>query len=195
MSTGLWIGLGFLLVLFIGIGMGRAQRHQLKQAPRLKDDPYQFPAVPMAHEPELPLMDDPTMDAPPAPGLHESPAAGARTVLLVDDEELIRDLIFEILAPTTLQIECIETGTELRERLASSETPPDAVLLDLSLPDVMGDTLLDEACKRWPQTICIVCTGHISDGLDAHFKGRASAILRKPFEPDELLKLFGLQER
>jgi DNA-binding NtrC family response regulator len=120
------------------------------------------------------------------------PAPGAQTVLLVDDDEIIRDLVVDILGLTSLQLECMSTGAELEARLKTKAPPPDVLLLDLSLPDAMGELLLDKVCKTWKQTIPILCTGHISDQLDAHFAGRAAAILRKPFYPHELLELFGL---
>ena len=125
----------------------------------------------------------------------EAPGAGAQTVLLVDDDEVIRDLVVDIFSLTDLQIECMASGAELLARLATKTAPPDVLLLDLSLPDAMGENLLNKVCKRWKQTTCILCTGHIGDGLEAHFAGRAAAILRKPFYPRDLLALFGISLR
>jgi two-component system cell cycle sensor histidine kinase/response regulator CckA len=128
-------------------------------------------------------------------GTPEAPAAGAQTVLLVDDDEVIRDLLTEVFALTDLQFECMVSGADLLTRLASKLPAPDVLLLDLSLPDAMGEHLLNKVCKRWKQTTCILCTGHIGEDLEAHFEGRAAAILRKPFYPRQLLALFGINLR
>ena len=120
-----------------------------------------------------------------------SPAKGAERVLVVDDEEIIQDLMVEILALGGIEAECLSTGSELLTQLGV-EPAPDVLILDLSLPDAMGEKLLDQARRHWKQTCFILCTGHISDELDAHFAGRVHAILRKPFTPDELLALFDL---
>ena len=58
------------------------------------------------------------------------PALGAQTVLLVDDDEIIRDLVTDILALTSLQLECMATGRELQARLRTKGPAPDVLLLD-----------------------------------------------------------------
>ena len=120
-----------------------------------------------------------------------APAKGAESVLVVDDEEIIRDLIGEILALGGIKVESLSTGSDLLSRLQVSPAP-EVLILDLSLPDAMGEKLLDQARRHWKETCFILCTGHISDQLDAHFAGRVHAILRKPFSPADLLALFDL---
>ncbi len=121
-------------------------------------------------------------------GLSKKPKA--KSVVVVDDDEMIRALIQEVLQSEGFEVLALDCGAALKERFSSRDAPPEVLLLDLSLPDAFGEKLLDTARRKWPQTRCIVCTGHISDQLDAHFAGRASAILRKPFELDELIELF-----
>ena len=112
----------------------------------------------------------------------------ALNVISVDDDEMIRELIEEVLISFGHSVVSLDCGKALIDMLASKRNAPDVLLLDLSLPDAFGEKLLDKANKKWPKTRCIICTGHISDQLDEHFAGRAEAILRKPFNIHQLLK-------
>ena len=118
------------------------------------------------------------------------PAKGAKNVLIVDDDPIIRELVREILALEDIKTEGLGSGTELREKFQIQQQEPDVLILDLSLPDDMGEHLLDLARKHWKNTCFILCTGHLYEKLDEYFAGRAAAILRKPFDADELLALF-----
>ena len=110
-------------------------------------------------------------------------------VVSVDDDDMIRELIEEVLRSFGHSVVSLDCGKALIELLASKNNAPDVLLLDLSLPDAFGEKLLDRANKRWPKTRCIICTGHISDQLEEHFAGRAAAILRKPFNIQDLLSV------
>jgi two-component system response regulator CpxR len=77
-------------------------------------------------------------------------AAGARPsacVLIVDDEELIRDSLREVVEMTGCSAVCAANGAEALEVLA--ETKPCLVILDLKMPIMSGPELL-EALARDP---------------------------------------------
>ena len=110
-------------------------------------------------------------------------------VVSVDDDEMIRELIEEILHSFGHSVVSLDCGKALIDLFKSKTKAPDVLLLDLSLPDAFGEKLLDQANRKWPTTRCIICTGHISDQLEEHFAGRATAILRKPFNIHDLLNV------
>lgn len=66
----------------------------------------------------------------------------ASTVLIVDDEPDIRELVSEILADEGYRVATAANGTEARE--ARLEARPDLVLLDIWMPDLDGISLLRE---------------------------------------------------
>ncbi|MFZ9338450.1 MAG: response regulator, partial [Limnohabitans sp.] len=68
------------------------------------------------------------------------------TILVVDDELGIRDLLFEILNDEGHQVELAMNAAQARSIRASMQ--PDLVLLDIWMPDTDGVTLL----KEWATT-------------------------------------------
>jgi DNA-binding NtrC family response regulator len=83
------------------------------------------------------------------------PAAKGR-VLIVDDEEGIRDLLKAILE-SDYHVSEAASGAALH--LALNHEQPDVVLLDMKLPDANGLGLLPAIKERWPATEVIVLTG------------------------------------
>jgi CheY-like chemotaxis protein len=60
-----------------------------------------------------------------------------KTVLLVDDQELVSRVVQAALKPLGLRLPSVRTGAEALALIASPE-PPDAVVLDYSMPDMDG---------------------------------------------------------
>ncbi len=110
------------------------------------------------------------------------------TILVVDDELGIRDLLFEILNDEGHQVELAENAAQARTARASAR--PDLVLLDIWMPDTDGVTLL----KEWAATgmlnmPVIMMSGHatIDTAVQATRIG-ALAFLEKPITMQKLLK-------
>jgi DNA-binding NtrC family response regulator len=82
-------------------------------------------------------------------------------VLIVDDEEGIRDLLKAILEGD-YRVSEADSGAALH--LALDHEQPDVVLLDMMLPDANGLGLLPAIKQRWPATEVIVLTGQPNDG-------------------------------
>jgi DNA-binding NtrC family response regulator len=105
-------------------------------------------------------------------------------VLIVDDEQPIRDLLSDVLQ-REYQVAEADSGAALQKLYA--ETPPDVVVLDVRLQDANGLELLPQIKKRWSDTEVIVLTGQgtMEMALEA---GRLGAynFLAKPFENEKL---------
>jgi DNA-binding NtrC family response regulator len=78
------------------------------------------------------------------------------SVLIVDDQQAIRDLLRAILE-TDYDVTEADSGAALNAALAREQ--PDVVLLDVTLPDANGLALLPAINQRWPGTQVIVLTG------------------------------------
>ena len=81
-------------------------------------------------------------------------------VLIVDDQEGMRDLLKTILEGDYNVAEA-DSGAALNAALDREQ--PDVVLLDMALPDANGLGLLPAINQRWPGTQVIVLTGAPSD--------------------------------
>jgi DNA-binding NtrC family response regulator len=110
------------------------------------------------------------------------------TILVVDDELGIRDLLFEILNDEGHQVELAENASQARAARAAAR--PDLVLLDIWMPDTDGVTLLKEwAGAGLLNMPVIMMSGHatIDTAVEATRIG-ALAFLEKPITMQKLLK-------
>jgi len=122
--------------------------------------------------------------AAPARALRSGARTGARVLLVEDEPGLLRALLINLRAR---QYEVI-TATGGREALASAASRlPDAVILDLGLPDIDGTEVIVEL-RRWSTAPIIVLSGRASPGdkIGALDVG-ADDYVTKPFSMAELL--------
>ena len=119
------------------------------------------------------------------PGTPGSGRAGANAILIVEDQpELLRALRINLRAR---QYDVL-TARNGREALAlAASQPPDAVILDLGLPDIDGTEVIVEL-RRWSRAPIIVLSGRTSPGdkIGALDVG-ADDYVTKPFAMAELL--------
>jgi len=118
------------------------------------------------------------------------------TVLVIDDEEPIRDTCTQILAKEGIQTLTAEDGAIGLRKI--EEIRPDLALVDLKMPGISGMELLDMIRGIDPELVAIVITGYatIESAVDAMKRG-AYDFLPKPFTPDELRIIVrrGLEKR
>ena len=108
------------------------------------------------------------------------------SILLVDDEKNIRDLLTAMLA----KLECkVTTAISSEQALSYAKTsPPDILLTDLNLPGMNGIELIKEISRFSKRTVSIVLTGEgtIERAVEA-MKAGAFTFLPKPLKKSELL--------
>ena len=105
-------------------------------------------------------------------------------ILLVEDDEVIRETTRVVLEEEGYAVEEAVTGEEALE--AAGQRPPDCVLLDLMLPGLDGF----ETCRalRQRSMVPIIMVTARSDSFDvvAGLEAGADDYVAKPFEPKEL---------
>ena len=108
-----------------------------------------------------------------------------RTVLLCEDEPLIRMVMVEILHD--LGIRVIEAGT-VREALAVLDSDIDMLISDVRLPDGSGIELAEQVRQKHPDMPVVFATGHnMEPPIDN------SIVLAKPFNEGDLARVVGLK--
>lgn len=111
----------------------------------------------------------------------------SKTVLIVEDEESVRELERFILEESGYSVMTAKDGLE---GIAKAEfRKPDLILLDLMMPDVSGGRMFDEM-KEHADTAgipVIVVTGK-PDAHETFDEALGSQnVIMKPFEPEALL--------
>jgi DNA-binding response OmpR family regulator len=106
-------------------------------------------------------------------------------ILVVDDDERIRDIIKRQLTYEGYQVTVASDSHEAFSQVA--ENPPDLVVLDWMLPGMSGL----EICRRIRQTddmpiLMLTAKGTLEDKVDGLDSG-ADDYLVKPFQPEEML--------
>ena len=105
-----------------------------------------------------------------------------KTALVVEDDPALCRLMALILSSERWTVACAHNGAEGLEDVASLK--PDVILLDLNMPRMDGRSMLRELRKRGDRTPVIVVTAYATsasrESLDA------SALINKPFRPDDL---------
>lgn len=117
-------------------------------------------------------------------------------ILVIDDEETMRDSCTQILIRDGFQAETAENGTIGLEKI--KETKPDLILVDLKMPGISGMEVLEKIEEIDPNIISVVITGYatVESAVDA-MKVGAYDFLPKPFSPDQLRLIIrrGLEKR
>ena len=107
-------------------------------------------------------------------------------ILVVDDDDLIRDTLYELLSPDYF-CKTAETAEQALARLEAESF--DVVLTDISMPGLSGLELLGHVLQKYPKTPVIIISG-ISDQEHAQrlIKLGAFDYLLKPFRLETVEK-------
>jgi flagellar assembly protein FliH len=116
------------------------------------------------------------------PQVYGSPSGRRESaILVVDDEEAIRDLLVRLLQSAGHRVRAVGSA---REALAAlTESPVSLLITDVKLPDQDGLALLQQACDLDHRMMGLVMTGYGTVDLAVQaMKAGAAEFLMKPFE-------------
>jgi response regulator RpfG family c-di-GMP phosphodiesterase len=108
------------------------------------------------------------------------------SILVVDDEKVIRDMLADLLDMEGFHVRTAEDGTSALDEL--SRTHFDLVLSDLKMPKMGGIALLDQIGRIAPQAVTVIMTGFgtVETAIDAMKRGAYDYVL-KPFKLEEVV--------
>ncbi len=133
----------------------------------------------------LPAVDAPVQAQVPRPAfrLNRQP-----TVLVVDDDELVRDITSDILRRAGFQVVTVGLGREAISVFAQRHASIDCVVLDLRLPDLSGDEVLMVLRAVEPSIAVVIMSGYsAADRVQGEVYLTASDFVQKPFRPEVLV--------
>lgn len=110
------------------------------------------------------------------------------SVLIVDDEEIMRDVLETILSGAGYRADLAKTGEEALEIFSQKQY--DVVLMDVSMPGIGGLSTLEEIIKLDEDAVVLMITAFATfeTAISAWEKG-ALGCIRKPFQNEQILRM------
>ena len=114
------------------------------------------------------------------------------SILIVDDELLIRDLLYDFFNGQNWQTSIAENGEKAMDILR--QRPIDLVLSDIRMPGMDGIELTAEMREEFPKIPVVLMTGYPSvDTAVSALRHRVADYITKPFNINALYKVIEAQ--
>jgi signal transduction histidine kinase/CheY-like chemotaxis protein len=124
-------------------------------------------------------------EVPHAPP-QERAAGGEERVLVVDDEPAVRKLLARILRSRGYDVFETEDAHSALALMSSANKPMDLVVTDIVMPSMSGVRLAEQIRAQWPSVKILFVSGFPSADAIPASEIPYSALLGKPFTPDEI---------
>jgi CheY-like chemotaxis protein len=118
----------------------------------------------------------------PGPG-----PGGRETVLFVEDEEVLRDLVHKVLAQRGYRVLTASDGAAALGAVERHGAAVDLVLTDVIMPQMSGPALVAQLRARHPALRVLYVSGYTAEALREQAESGAP-FLAKPFAPEALLR-------
>ena len=115
-------------------------------------------------------------------------APGEETIMVVEDEEPVLNLIRETLEDAGYNVMTASNGEEALALLSRNKDPIHLLLTDVVMPNIGGQSLAARVASRHPEIQTLFMTGYFDTNVDTtdYPLGRKPLIF-KPFTPQELM--------
>ncbi|HEV7671472.1 MAG TPA: ATP-binding protein [Thermoanaerobaculia bacterium] len=132
----------------------------------------------------IPAHLDPEIEPEATP--EEPPEPGDETILLVEDEDKVREVLRRILEGRGYRVLVAASGAEATELAARSAEPIDLLLTDLTMPGLKGTEIATRLSADRPELRVLYMSGYRSGPLTAKKEG--PICLQKPFSAGVLVR-------
>jgi len=109
------------------------------------------------------------------------------SVLVVDDEEIIRSLLADAAAARGFAVHTAASGEEALKMIR--EHPFPVVVLDILLPGITGRKVAEEIARLHPKTRFIILTGGSASAAEFSDIPQVETVLGKPFPIADFLQV------
>jgi CheY-like chemotaxis protein len=129
---------------------------------------------------------------PVEPVFREAPQAvdtPQQLVLVIDDEEPVRDAVTDILDLEGLSVLTAADGYAGIELYRQRQADIGLILLDLSMPGLNGEETFRELCQINAHVRVLLSSGYSHDEVAARFAGQSNVgFIQKPYDAEQLVR-------
>jgi PAS domain S-box-containing protein len=134
----------------------------------------------------LPRVESQVIPTPRSAAVH--PPSGSETILLVEDEELVRRLARKIFEGHGYNVIVAASGKAALELMGADHRPPDLLVTDVVMPGMSGRELAEQLRAGQPQLKVLFLSGYTDDAVVRHgILEQDVFFLQKPFNSSTLL--------
>ena len=124
-----------------------------------------------------------------APAVAEQSAVDTGTVLVAEDHEGIRELVYEILSPLGYRVILANNGQEALHFFSINQEDIQLVILDVMMPRLGGVEAYSQIHQMKPDMPVVFTTGHTEESAALGVAVQQGAVvLQKPYMPDALIR-------
>ncbi|MDQ6786417.1 MAG: response regulator [Acidobacteriota bacterium] len=117
----------------------------------------------------------------------EEMAAGTEKIMLVEDEQMVRDLTRQILEDCGYAVIEASNGAEAFELCSQDECEIDLLMTDVVMPKIGGRELAEKLAETHPQMKVLFTSGYTDDSVVRHGVIQAGTnFIQKPYSPTDL---------
>ncbi|MBU2550504.1 MAG: PAS domain S-box protein [Proteobacteria bacterium] len=128
------------------------------------------------------------MESPPS-AEDVKPTEGGETLLIVDDEQAIRETVRELLETSGYSIHAADSGEQALQIVREAVRGFDLVILDLGMPGMGGENCLKGLMEIDPGLKVVVASGYSDEGrVEQVLAAGAAAFIAKPYRLADMLK-------
>jgi PAS domain S-box-containing protein len=118
-----------------------------------------------------------------------APVRGTETILLVEDQDGIRDLVHEVLRAGGYTVLCAEDGNQALQMADEYKLPIHLLLTDVVMPNLGGQELAHRLAQPRPHMKVLYMSGYPDHATwDGDLVDETAAVLQKPFLLDTLTR-------
>jgi CheY-like chemotaxis protein/two-component sensor histidine kinase len=112
---------------------------------------------------------------------------GSETVLVIEDDDMVRDLAVSVLQNQGYNVLSAASGVQCLEMLQAYRGPFDLLLTDVIMPDLNGKELYEKVLRSYPKVRVLYMSGYTGNVISHHgvLEGGV-AFLQKPFSAQGL---------
>jgi len=170
-----------------GTGLGLATVHGIVQQSGGSINVYSEPGAGTTFRVYFPRVEGET-DAVVAEAEADIATGGAETILMVEDEEMVRELIVRVISGQGYNVLVANDGQEALTIFKSHEGPIDLMVTDVMMPGMSGDELAERVRELAPALKVIYLSGYTANAIAARGILQPGVhLIQKPFEPNALL--------